>query len=118
MTRRASTVRFASRTVRAEALAILVLAFVACGRLRAGDSPATGLRLSWEKNYLTISGDAIPGGPIRTLYLEAYCRPNCQEADWGRTPSSDTRRSSSRRAKMGGVSSSAAISATVSSSIT
>ncbi len=42
------------------------------------------LRLSWEKNILTISGPDVPGGSIKTLYLEAYCRPNSQTADWGK----------------------------------
>lgn len=42
------------------------------------------LRASWEKNYLTISGDHLPG-PIRINYLEAYCRPGSTDRDWGET---------------------------------
>jgi hypothetical protein len=42
------------------------------------------LSISWEKNYLTISGKHVPGKEIRVLYLEAYCRPDAHEADWGK----------------------------------
>ncbi|MEI6232413.1 MAG: hypothetical protein WCT04_05140 [Planctomycetota bacterium] len=47
---------------------------------RAEDRPA--LTLSWEKNWLVISGPKIPGGDIRIHYLEAYCRAGSTEADW------------------------------------
>lgn len=40
------------------------------------------LRLSWEKNYLTIAGDQIPGKEIKIHYLEAYCRAGSTKADW------------------------------------
>ncbi len=49
------------------------------------------LRLSWKKNILTIegsddpSGPRLPGGKMDVLYIEAYCRPNSQTTDWGRT---------------------------------
>lgn len=40
------------------------------------------LRLHWEKNYLTISGDHLPGREMKIHYLEAYCRPGSTDADW------------------------------------
>lgn len=40
------------------------------------------MKVSWEKNWLTISGDQIPGKEIRTHYLEAYCRAGSTDADW------------------------------------
>ena len=38
------------------------------------------LALTWEKNDLTIRGD-FPGGELRILYLEAYCRPGSTDRD-------------------------------------
>src|SRR5262245_31944604 len=43
-----------------------------------------GLTMSWEKNYLTIRGD-FPGGDLKILYLEAYCRPGSTDRDWKET---------------------------------
>ncbi|MEZ6057941.1 MAG: hypothetical protein R3C01_14680 [Planctomycetaceae bacterium] len=40
------------------------------------------LKLHWEKNYLTISGEQVPGGEVRIHYLEAYCRDRSTDADW------------------------------------
>lgn len=40
------------------------------------------LRLRWEKNFLTISGDQLPGKEMRIHYLEAYCRDKSTDADW------------------------------------
>ena len=45
---------------------------------------AEPLKLKWEKNILTISGDHLAGGEITINYLEAYCRDGSTEADWGR----------------------------------
>ena len=59
--------------------AVLALWSAAC----AGED--TGLKLAWEKNYLTISGPNIPGGDVRVLYLEAYCRPGSTDREWGQT---------------------------------
>lgn len=38
--------------------------------------------MSWEREYLTIRGDHLPGREIRTLYLEAFCRAGSTDADW------------------------------------
>ena len=43
-----------------------------------------GLTMAWEKNYLTIRGD-FPGGDLKILYLEAYCRPGSTDRDWKET---------------------------------
>jgi hypothetical protein len=42
------------------------------------------LTIEWEKNFLTIRGD-FPGGELRTLYLEAYCRPGSTDREWRET---------------------------------
>jgi hypothetical protein len=42
------------------------------------------LTIAWEKNFLTIRGD-FAGGELRTLYLEAYCRPGSTDRDWRET---------------------------------
>ena len=39
------------------------------------------LSLTWEKNWLVIDGDRLPG-PMSIHYLEAYCRANSQTTDW------------------------------------
>ncbi|MBI2825864.1 MAG: hypothetical protein HYX69_14355 [Planctomycetia bacterium] len=43
------------------------------------------LSLEWEKEFLTISAAHIPGGPIKILYLEAFCRPGSTDRDWRET---------------------------------
>ena len=47
--------------------------------LHAADTP---LKLHWEKNYLTIAGEHLPGQEIKIHYLEAYCRDGSTDADW------------------------------------
>ncbi|MGY8770449.1 MAG: hypothetical protein ACKVH8_18695 [Pirellulales bacterium] len=42
------------------------------------------LKIEWEKNYLTISADHLPG-PITIHYLEAYCRAGSTSQAWGLT---------------------------------
>ena len=48
-------------------------------------STAVGLSIVWEKDYLEVRGAGIPGGPIRTHYLEAYCRSGSTDRDWHQT---------------------------------
>lgn len=51
----------------------------------ATDTRAAGplpLKLHWEKNYLTISGEHLPGRTMQIHYLEAYCRDRSTDADW------------------------------------
>lgn len=57
----------------------LALCFVFLAGPSQGAEP---LKLHWEKNYLTISGEQVPGGEIKIHYLEAYCRAGSTDADW------------------------------------
>src|SRR5262245_16236879 len=45
---------------------------------------APDLRIHWEKNILTITGN-FPGKTIPVNYLEAYCRPGSTDRDWKET---------------------------------
>ncbi|HEX4795807.1 MAG TPA: hypothetical protein VH370_18610 [Humisphaera sp.] len=44
-----------------------------------------GLKLSWKDEYLTISGDQLPGGQMLIHYIEAYCRPGSTNRKWDQT---------------------------------
>lgn len=44
-----------------------------------------GLTVTWKERFLEVHGNNIPGGPIRTHYLEAYCRPGSTDRGWGKT---------------------------------
>ena len=57
---------------------------VACSSTGAADPVAT-LTLRWQDRFLEVIGPQIPGGPIRTHYLEAYCRPGSTDRDWNET---------------------------------
>jgi len=59
--------------------AVVLLTLVCSVTALAESAP---LKLHWEKNYLTISGDELPGKEIRIHYLEAYCRAGSTKADW------------------------------------
>ena len=52
-----------------------------CAMSAAESTPA--LTLAREANWLIVRGARIPGGEIRTNYLEAYCRAGSTDADWG-----------------------------------
>jgi len=52
--------------------------------LCASASFTPALTLSRENNWLIIHGPNIASGQIRINYLEAYCRANSTDADWGR----------------------------------
>src|SRR5262245_7551129 len=43
---------------------------------------ADGLTLSWDKDYLVVAGDGLPGGDVRIHYLEAYLRSGTTNRDW------------------------------------
>lgn len=62
----------------------LILISVHCLASSVVGQDAKPLTISWEKNYLTIRGD-FPGGELRTLYLEAYCRPGSTDREWRET---------------------------------
>jgi len=62
----------------------LLLALIPVAIALPASAAEPGLTISWEKNYLTIHGD-FPGGELRTLYLEAYCRPGSTDREWRET---------------------------------
>ena len=62
--------------------AALLALFFSGTLLSAADAPAT-LTLAREDRWLIVRGPQIPGGEIRTNYLEAYCRAGSTDADWG-----------------------------------
>lgn len=41
--------------------------------------------LDWKENILTISGPHLPGGLMKVLYIEAYCRPESTNRRWEQT---------------------------------
>jgi hypothetical protein len=75
-------VKFTIRTI-----CWLILALAAqCGVPRASEVlQEGGLRLAWKDNFLTISGPRVPGGEVKTWYIEAYCRPGSTDREWGET---------------------------------
>ena len=42
------------------------------------------LRITWADNLLTIDGKHFPGEKLEIWYIEAYCRANSHDADWGK----------------------------------
>lgn len=44
-----------------------------------------GLSIHWKDQFLEVRGERVPGGPIRTHYLEAYCRAGSTDQEWGKT---------------------------------
>src|SRR5438132_5760382 len=61
--------------------AVAILFVASLVRPTTAEQPLT---IAWEKNFLTIRGD-FPGGELRTLYLEAYCRPGSTDREWRET---------------------------------
>lgn len=54
-----------------------------------GDEPGAFV-LEWHGNMLSIkrptgAKETLPGGEIKILYIEAYCRPGSTDRDWGKT---------------------------------
>jgi hypothetical protein len=48
-------------------------------------APGGPLTVRWEKNFLRVRGEAVPGREIEIHYLEAYCRPGSTNRDWRET---------------------------------
>lgn len=60
-------------------------AVLAAIRLFSGSCEAAEtLTLAREGHWLLIRGAQIPGGEIKINYLEAYCRADSTDADWGK----------------------------------
>jgi hypothetical protein len=43
------------------------------------------LSATWKDNFLVVRGEHVPGGEIRTWYIEAFCRPGSTDREWGET---------------------------------
>ncbi|MCA9070885.1 MAG: hypothetical protein KDA84_18275 [Planctomycetaceae bacterium] len=69
------------RTLRWIAVSTLLF-FTMVATLSAAEPKLTA---TWKDNYLVVKGEHIPGGEIRTLYLEAFCKPGSTDRDWGKT---------------------------------
>lgn len=65
------------------ALFLAVAAGLAACRCRP--PPRPDLRLSWEKNLLSILSPDLPGGRVEVWYLEAYCRSGSTRRAWQET---------------------------------
>lgn len=63
-------------------LCCLLLPVLAAAQTAPG---GPGLNLTWRDNYLTITGDSIPGGEVKVWYIEAYCRPGSTRRPWEQT---------------------------------
>lgn len=40
------------------------------------------MRISWDRDILTIRSDRLPGGHVDVWYLEAFCRRGSTDRDW------------------------------------
>jgi hypothetical protein len=56
----------------------------ACAGFSPDPSYSPELRLTWDKEFLTIRGD-FPGGILRVNYLEAFCRSGSSDRVWAET---------------------------------
>jgi len=54
-------------------LPAILLAFVVSG---------DGMTIAWDKDYLTVAAEGLPGGEVRIHYLEAYLRSGTTDRDW------------------------------------
>jgi hypothetical protein len=67
------------------AAAVLVLASAAVLPSPGQEPRKRTLTATWKDNFLVVRGDHVPGGELRTQYLEAFCRPGSTDRDWGKT---------------------------------
>lgn len=65
-------------------IALLVL-FTLTPAASADEQGDHGLRIDWKNNILTIRGEELPGGELKILYIEAYCRPGSTNRKWDQT---------------------------------
>jgi hypothetical protein len=64
---------------------LAALALFALPAVIVTGAPGGPLTVRWEKNFLRIRGDKLPGGEVEINYLEAYCRPGSTDRDWRET---------------------------------
>jgi hypothetical protein len=65
-------------------VALLVLVLLPA-RQAAPAPAAPDLRISWEKNMLSIRGPGLSGEKVDVWYLEAYCRSGSTDREWRKT---------------------------------
>lgn len=65
-------------------LAFCLLTFAAASRAEEAVPKDSGLTIKWAENILIVDGPKMPG-PLRVLYLEAYCRPGSTDREWAKT---------------------------------
>jgi hypothetical protein len=46
---------------------------------------ALDLRIGWTNNFLSITGEGLPGEVVRINYLEAFCRSGSTHREWRQT---------------------------------
>jgi len=68
-----------------KAFAIIALAALAGLALALPPAEEPGIRLSWDKNLLSIQDPRLPKGRVEVWYLEAYCRSGSTERKWDQT---------------------------------
>jgi len=66
-------------------LPVLMLLLTARPVSAAEEDADKGPKIAWDKNILVISGPTVPGGAVKILYLEAYCRPGSTNRKWDQT---------------------------------
>lgn len=64
-------------------IAPLTAALLGCAA--APDAEGPPLRISWEKNFLTVRADGDPFPAVQVWYLEAYCRSGSTTRKWNET---------------------------------
>ena len=64
---------------------LIVLSYLLVCSVTTAADPDKTLTLRWQDRFLEVMGPGIPGGAIRTHYLEAYCRPGSTDRDWSET---------------------------------
>jgi len=65
---------------------LLALGVAGCGLGNASAASTRGaigsITLDWDKNYLQVSAPRLPGGPVRILWWEAFCRKGSTHRRW------------------------------------
>ena len=71
--------------MRAIPASLFLVYLFACSTTTRAESPSPGLTIQWDGRYLDVYGEKLPGGFVRTHYLEAYCRPGSTDRVWKET---------------------------------
>lgn len=71
--------------VRLAVVPAVALVFGIIAASTSADAPTGALTIHWDKNFLRIRGEKLPGGEIEIHYLEAYCRARSTDRAWQET---------------------------------